>query len=469
MLLNIKLCLSTRKELLRLEYCIPTSDTQENYKMNEIVTTKSIEDSVAPEILSVEIDQIVRKVAWRLIPILFLAYLINFIDRINISFAKLQMSQALGLNDVAYGIGAGMFFIGYFFFEVPSNMILERIGARRWVPMIMVAWGGATLSLAMVTTPIEFYFIRFFIGFAEAGFFPGVVLFMTYWFPASHRGRIMALFMAGLAVSGVIGGPVCGAIIEYLDGYAGLAGWQWLMITTGLPCLIIAAGIYFLLTDRPDQANWLSPREKQVLKTSLGHQDRPKASIKAALLNFWTWNSAWLYFLLVCGGYGISFWMPTLFSQAGIESNAKIGLLVAVPNLLGVIAMLLICRHSDKMQERRWHLAACFSLIAVGYLVIVSQLHSVVGLLIGFSIAHIGILAGAPLSWTIPTRMLTPVAAVGIGVIASIGNLCGFFAPVLIGKFSQLTGNLGIGFLVIGALQLIGALWTAFTVRIPRH
>ena len=437
--------------------------------MNEIVTTKSIEDSVAPEILSVEIDQIVRKVAWRLIPILFLAYLINFIDRINISFAKLQMSQALGLNDVAYGIGAGMFFIGYFFFEVPSNMILERIGARRWVPMIMVAWGGATLSLAMVTTPIEFYFIRFFIGFAEAGFFPGVVLFMTYWFPASHRGRIMALFMAGLAVSGVIGGPVCGAIIEYLDGYAGLAGWQWLMITTGLPCLIIAAGIYFLLTDRPDQANWLSPREKQVLKTSLGHQDRPKASIKAALLNFWTWNSAWLYFLLVCGGYGISFWMPTLFSQAGIESNAKIGLLVAVPNLLGVIAMLLICRHSDKMQERRWHLAACFSLIAVGYLVIVSQLHSVVGLLIGFSIAHIGILAGAPLSWTIPTRMLTPVAAVGIGVIASIGNLGGFFAPVLIGKFSQLTGNLGIGFLVIGALQLIGALWTAFTVRIPRH
>ncbi|QDK97532.1 MFS transporter [Acinetobacter tandoii] len=438
--------------------------------MNEIVTTKSIEDSAAPETLSVEIDQIVRKVAWRLIPILFLAYLINFIDRINISFAKLQMSQALGLNDVAYGIGAGMFFIGYFFFEVPSNMILERIGARRWVPMIMVAWGGATLSLAMVTTPIEFYFIRFFIGFAEAGFFPGVVLFMTYWFPASHRGRIMALFMAGLAVSGVIGGPVCGAIIEYLDGYAGLAGWQWLMITTGLPCLIIAAGIYFLLTDRPDQANWLSPREKEVLKNSLGHQDRPKASIKAALLNFWTWNSAWLYFLLVCGGYGISFWMPTLFSQAGIESNAKIGLLVAVPNLLGVIAMLLICRHSDKTQERRWHLAACFSLIAVGYLVIVSQLHSVVGLLIGFSIAHIGILAGAPLSWTIPTRMLTPVAAaVGIGIIASIGNLGGFFAPVLIGKFSQLTGNLGIGFLVIGALQLIGALWTAFTVRIPRH
>ena len=452
------------------EHGVPTGNTQGNNKMNEMVTTKPLSGSPVPEITSAEIDAVVRKAAWRLIPILFLAYLINFIDRINISFAKLQMSQALGLDDVAYGIGAGMFFIGYFFFEVPSNMILERLGARRWVPIIMVAWGGATLSLAFITTPLEFYVIRFFIGFAEAGFFPGVVLFITYWFPASHRGRIMAVFMAGLAVSGIIGGPICGAIIQYMDGYAGLAGWQWLMITTGFPCVIIAAGIYFLLTDRPDHANWLSPREKQVLHVSLGNQDRPKASIKAALRNFWTWNSAWIYFLLVCGGYGISFWMPTLFSQAGIESNAKIGLLVAVPNILGVIAMLLICRNSDRTQERRWHLAVCFSLIATGYLVITSHLDSVVGLLIGFSVAHIGILAGAPLIWTIPTRMLSPAAAaVGIGIIASIGNLGGFFAPVLIGKFSQLTGSFAIGFLVIGALQVIAALWTALTVRIPRH
>lgn len=192
------------------EHGVPNGNTQGNNKMNEMVTTKPLSGSPVPEITSAEIDAVVRKAAWRLIPILFLAYLINFIDRINISFAKLQMSQALGLDDVAYGIGAGMFFIGYFFFEVPSNMILERLGARRWVPIIMVAWGGATLSLAFITTPLEFYVIRFFIGFAEAGFFPGVVLFITYWFPASHRGRIMAVFMAGLAVSGIIGGPICG-------------------------------------------------------------------------------------------------------------------------------------------------------------------------------------------------------------------------------------------------------------------
>lgn len=437
--------------------------------MSKISNTHSLGDATTPEISPSEIDAVVRKAAWRLIPILFIAYLMNFIDRTNISFAKLQMGQALGLDDVAYGIGAGMFFIGYFVFEVPSNMILEKIGARRWVPLIMVAWGGATLSLAFVTTPLEFYVIRFFIGFAEAGFFPGIVLFMTYWFPASHRGRMMALFMTGIAVSGLIGGPLCGAIIEYLDGYAGFAGWQWLMITTGLPTFIVAAAIYVLLTDRPNQANWLSNREQHVLAVSLGNPERTKTSMKAGLMNFWTWSSAWIYFLLVCGGYGISFWMPTLLSQAGIASNAKIGLLVAIPNLIGVIAMLLICRNSDRMQERRWHLVVCFMFIAAGYLIIASQLDSVLGLLVGFSIAYIGILAGAPLSWTIPTKMLTPAAAaVGIAIVASVGNLGGFVGPVLLGKFSQDTGSFIYGLLIISAFQLIGALWTALTVRMPR-
>lgn len=437
--------------------------------MSENLAAASYADTPAAGVLPAEIDAVVRKAAWRLIPILFLAYLINFIDRVNISFAKLQMSHALGLDEVAFGIGAGMFFIGYFFFEVPSNMILERIGARRWVPIIMFAWGLATAALAFVTTPLEFYLLRFFIGFAEAGFFPGVVLFMTYWFPPSHRGRMMALFMTGLAISGVVGGPVCGAIMQFLEGYAGLAGWQWLMIATGLPCLAVGMGIFLLLTDHPDQARWLSPRERHVLKTSLGSQERSKTSVKAGLLNFWSWNSAWIYFLLVCGGYGVSFWMPTLFSQAGVESNAQIGLLVAVPNLLGAVAMLLICRHSDKVQERRWHLTACFAVAAIGFAVIASQLGSVAGLLVGLSIVHVGILTGVPLSWTIPTRMLAPAAAaVGIAIVASVGNLGGFVAPVLIGKLSEASGELFTGFLAIGGLLLLGALWTALTVRIPR-
>lgn len=437
--------------------------------MSEFVTaTSRVESTIAAPSAS-EVDAVVRKAAWRLVPILFVAYLINFIDRINISFAKLQMSSALGLDDVAFGIGAGMFFIGYFFFEVPSNMILERIGARRWVPVIMVFWGVATAALAFVTTPLEFYVIRFFIGFAEAGFFPGVVLFLTYWFPTTHRGRIMALFMTGLAVSGVIGGPVCGAIMQYLDGAGGLAGWQWLMITTGLPSLLVGVAIYRMLTDQPDQATWLDDRERSVLKQSLGNPERPKASVKEGFFNFWSWNSALIYFLLVCGGYGMSFWMPTLFRKAGVASSLDIGLLVALPNLIGVIAMLLICRHSDRTQERRWHLAGCFALAAAGYAVTVSQLGNVPGLVLGLSITYVGLLAGAPISWTIPTRMLTPsAAAVGIAIIASVGNLGGFVAPVLIGKLSEQTGSFAAGMLVIGALLLFGALWSALTVRLPR-
>ena len=231
---------------------------------------------------AVALDAVVRKVAWRLIPVLFVAYVINFIDRVNISFAKLQMGQALGLDDVSFGIGAGMFFIGYFVFEVPSNMILERIGARRWMPIIMLAWGAATVAMAWVTTPFEFYALRFFIGFAEAGFFPGIVLFMTYWFPPSHRGRMMAVFMAALAISGVIGGPICGAIMQFFDGVSGMAGWQWLMIATGLPCVLVGVAIYLLVTDRPEQASWLTPAEQAVLHASLGNPQKPKASTSGA-------------------------------------------------------------------------------------------------------------------------------------------------------------------------------------------
>ena len=412
------------------------------------------------------IDAVVRKVAWRLIPVLFVAYVINFVDRVNISFAKLQLGQALGLDDVAFGVGAGMFFIGYFFFEVPSNMILERIGARRWVPVIMVAWGIATVCMAWVTTPAEFYALRFFIGFAEAGFFPGVVLFMTYWFPLSHRGRMMAVFMAALAISGVIGGPICGAIMQYLDGVSGLAGWQWLMIATGLPCVAVGAAIYLLLADHPDQAHWLSDAERATLQAALGHPQKPQTSLRAGFASFWSWNSAWLYFLLVCGGYGLSFWMPTMLQRAGVESNATVGLLVAVPNFAAAVAMILVGRSSDRTQDRRWHLTGGFAFGAVGYAICAMQQHSVVGLLLGTSIGVAGVLAAIPISWAVPTKMLSPAAtAVGIAIIASVGNLGGFAAPVIIGKSSALTGSLASGLWFIAALLAIGAAWATVSLR----
>lgn len=412
------------------------------------------------------LDAVVRKVAWRLIPILFVAYVINFVDRVNISFAKESMGIALGLDDVSFGIGAGMFFIGYFIFEVPSNMILERVGARRWVPVIMLAWGIATAALAWVTTPMQFYVIRFFIGFAEAGFFPGIVLFMTYWFPPSHRGRMMAVFMTALALSGILGGPVCGAILEFMGGVGNMAGWRWLMIVTGLPAAVVGVAIYLLIADHPDQAPWLDKDERELLRQSIGRTEKPKTSLKAGLRNFWTWNSAWLYFLLVCGGYGISFWMPTLFRGAGVTSTIDIGLLVAIPNLVGAVAMILVSRHSDRTRERRWHLTACFALGALGYAITAVSLDSVTLVVLGLSIGMAGLLPAVPLSWTVPTSMLSPsAAAVGIAVIASVGNLGGFFAPVVIGKLSVMTGGLSAGFLVITGLLALGTLWSAFSLR----
>lgn len=412
------------------------------------------------------LDLLLHKVAWRLIPILFIAYVVNFIDRVNISFAKMQLGKALALDDAAFGVGAGMFFIGFFLFEVPSNLILERIGARRWVPIIMVAWGIATTAMAYVTTPFQFYLIRFLIGFAEAGFFPGVVLFLTYWFPVSHRGRIMSWFMAALAISGVVGGPICGTIMEFLDGALGLAGWQWLLISTGLPCILVAVGIYLRLSDLPGQAEWLTADERRRLVASLGKSKRPKASLKAGFASLWSWNCAGLYFLLICGGYGISFWMPTLFSQAGVGSSAKIGLLIAAANFAGLVSMLLLSRHSDLLQERRWHLAAAFVLGCVGFVIIAMQIGNVAGLAVGASVAYAGVLAGVPIFWTVPTRMLSPAAsAVGIAIVASVGNLGGFAAPVLVGKVSAATGSLAGGFWIIGGLMLLGALWSAVTLR----
>ncbi len=429
-----------------------------------MTTTIAVDATAAPR--DAALDRLVGKVAWRLIPILFLAYVVNFIDRVNISFAKIQLGKALAMDDAAFGVGAGMFFIGFFVFEVPSNMILERLGARRWVSTIMVAWGLATAAMALVTTPFQFYLVRFLIGFAEAGFFPGVVLFLTYWFPASHRGRIMSWFMAALAISGVIGGPICGAIMQFLDGAHGLAGWQWLMIATGLPCVLVAMAIYLRLSDLPEQARWLSADERARLIASLGSAKRPKGSLRAGFANPWSWNCAGLYFLLICGGYGISFWMPTLFSRAGVGSSATIGLLIAVANFAGLVSMLLLSRHSDLMQERRWHLSAAFALGCVGFVVIATQIGNVAGLVVGASIAYAGVLAGVPIFWTVPTRMLSPAAAaVGIGLVSSIGNLGGFAAPVLVGKVSAATGSLAGGFWIIGGLMLLGALWSALTLR----
>jgi sugar phosphate permease len=417
------------------------------------------------------LDAVVQKVVWRLIPILFVSYCFNYLDRVNVSFAKLQMGQALGLDDAAFGLGAGMFFVGYFFFEIPSNLILERVGARLWIARIMVTWGLVNTAMAFVTTPMQFYVMRFMIGFAEAGFFPGIVLYLTYWIPPAYRGRIMALFMSSLAVSGILGGPFSGAVMQWLDGAWGLVGWQWLMLLTGLPCVLLAVFVWAILTDRPAKADWLSKDEKATLSAALAEEQgvARTGSPLAALRNFYTWSSAFIYFLLVCGGYGMSFWMPTILAKAGMNSFAEIGLLTAIPNIAGIIAMTLIGRRSDARQERRWHLTFCFVLAAMGFAIVANQIDSIVGTVLGLSIASMGILSALPLSWTVPTRMLSHgTAAVGIAIITSLGNLGGFVSPVVIGKISVATGSTANGFVLLSAILALGAIWVAISVRMPR-
>lgn len=427
------------------------------------MTEQSSEDGTA-------LTAIVRKVTWRLIPILFISYVFNYLDRVNVSFAKLQMGQMLGLDDAAFGLGAGMFFIGYFFFEIPSNMILERVGARVWIARIMVTWGLINAGMAFVHTPMQFYVMRFLIGFAEAGFFPGIVLYLTYWFPTSHRGRIMALFMASLAISGILGGPFSGAVMQYLDGVYSLQGWQWLMLLTGLPCLVLAVAVWFMLTDRPEDARWLSLQEKQMLSAAI-HADssEPEARLSGgALRNRYTWISSLTYFLLVCGAYGMSFWIPSILANAGMTSYAEIGLVSAIPNVAGIVAMTVIGRHSDARQERRWHLVGCFLMAAAGFAVLSAQLENVVGAITGLTIATMGILSALPLSWTVPTKALSKSeAAVGIAIVTSLGNLGGFVSPVVLGKISVANGSMSGGFLLLCGALVFGALWVALTVRLP--
>ncbi len=417
-------------------------------------------------------DAIVHKITWRLIPILFISYCFNYLDRVNVSFAKLQMGQALGLDDAAFGLGAGMFFIGYFFFEIPSNLILERVGARMWIARIMVTWGLINAGMAFVTTPMQFYVMRFMIGFAEAGFFPGIILYLTYWFPSAYRGRIMALFMSSLAISGMLGGPFSGAVMEFFDGAGGLVGWQWLMILTGLPCVVLAVAVWFMLTDRPAKAAWLDSNEKQQLAAALASEAGIAKAGTAwdAVRSFHTWNGSLVYFLLVCGGYGMSFWIPSILARAGMTSYAEIGLMSAIPNVAGIVAMIMIGRSSDARQERRWHLAACFALAAIGFTIVSSQLDSVAGAILGLSVASMGILSALPLSWTVPTRMLSQsAAAVGIAIITSLGNLGGFVSPVVLGKISVATGSMVNGFILLSAVLACGAVWVAVSVRLPRQ
>jgi D-galactonate transporter len=406
-------------------------------------------------------EKLYARVGWRLLPFLFLCYVVAYLDRVNIGFAKLQMQADLQLSDTVYGLGAGIFFLGYFLFEVPANLLMLRVGARRWIARIMASWGLVSAAMLFVGSPASFYAMRFLLGVAEAGFFPGVIMYLTYWYPAQKRARIVAIFMSGVAVAGVVGGPLSGWIMSRCAGQAGLAGWQWLFLLEGLPAVALGVLTLALLDDGIDDANWLDDEEKALLKEELARDGEPRAQwgLRHVFGSSRVWILALVYFLMVMGLYGVGFWLPQLIRNTGVQDVLDIGLLTAIPYSIAAVTMIAAARHSDRSGERRWHLALAAFIGAAGLLASTHYANNPVLALAALSVATAGILSTFPLFWSIPTAMLGgAAAAAGIAMINSLGNLAGFASPYLVGAIKDATHSTANGMLLLAASLAVGGI-----------
>jgi len=400
-----------------------------------------------------------RKVAWRLTPLLMLSYVVAYLDRVNVGFAKLGMSADLGLSDAVYGFGAGIFFIGYFIFEVPSNIILHRVGARVWIARIMVTWGIVSMLTMFVTTPTMFYVMRFLLGLAEAGFFPGIILYLTYWYPAHRRGRMTTWFMTAIAISGVVGGPISGYILKSFDGANGWHGWQWLFLLEGIPSIVVGILVFIVLDDRISKAKWLTQEERELLERNIAAEDATKEdhAIGKVMLSPRVLMMSLIYFSFVMGLYGVSFWLPTIIKSTGVTDAFMIGLLSAIPFAAAVIAMVFVARSADRMRERRWHVAVPGFVGALGLVLSVVWAHDTMLAMTGLTLATMGILTTLPLFWSLPTSFLAGTgAAAGIALINSIGNLAGFLSPYAVGWLKQATSTNAAGMYMLAAFMVLG-------------
>jgi MFS transporter, ACS family, tartrate transporter len=415
-------------------------------------------------------DAALSKARRKLIPFLFVLYLVAYIDRINVGFASLQMNRELGLSEAVFGMGAGLFFLGYSIFEVPSNLILARVGARLWIARIMISWGIAAMAMIAVRGAASFFALRFILGLAEAGFFPGVILYLTFWFPAREQARAVALFMTATALAGVIAGPVSGALLE-LHGLAGLSGWQWLFILEGLPAVILGVLVLRILPDGPNEAVWLEVDERIALYSRLEREhgrstQKRSHSLADAISNSTVWILSLVYFAIVFGLYGVTFWLPQIIQTFGNRSNFEIGVLSAIPFFGAAVAMVLVGRASDLSGERRWHLAVCAAIGAAGLLLAATTRTPILSLG-ALSIAAVGIWGTFGPFWAMPPEFLSGTAAAGaIALINSIGNLGGFGGPYVVRLVKQTTHSFAGGMLLMAA-SLVAAGLLALTLPVP--
>jgi MFS transporter, ACS family, tartrate transporter len=415
------------------------------------------------------------KVGLRLLPFLFLLYVVNILDRINVGFAKLQMQDALRLSDDAFGQGMGIFYIGYILFEVPSNLILQRTGARIWIFRIMVSWGLVSGAMMFVRDVERFYALRFLLGVAEAGFFPGIILYLSYWFPMRDRARAVALFMMASPVAGLVGNPVSGAVLQYLDHKAGLAGWQWLFLLEGLPSVLLGAMVWLYLDDGPERARWLTDEEKVSLLTRLRQEEKQREeshglSRLRALADRRVWLLIAIYFTVAVGSNAFGFYLPTFLNDHFVgREKFEIGLLGAVPSIGAVLAMLLIGTHSDRTGERRRHVAGSALLAAVGWGMTV-YFDEPELFLVGLVCAHAGMMAMLPTFWALATSFLSGTAAVGgIALINSLANLGGYLGPKAIGKLRDVTGDDTVGMVLMTVTMLAGGFLALCVRHHPRQ
>ncbi|NHH81155.1 MFS transporter [Burkholderia gladioli] len=411
---------------------------------------------------------VIRKVAWRLMPLIMICYLFAFFDRINISFAKFQLQGDLGLSDTAYGLGASLFVIGYVLFEVPSNMLLYRVGARRWIARIMISWGIATAAMVFVHTEWQFYWLRFVIGAMEAGFAPGVLYYLTLWFPPSHRGRITSLLFLASAFSGLVGAPAAGLVLVHLNGALGMPGWHWLFLLGGVPCVLLGVLVMVRLKDRIEDASWLSGNEKAWLAGQIAQQSRhPQGghSLLGALRTPGFLMLGLVYFLIQIASYGLNFWAPHLIRTAGTQNPTLIGLLTSVPYIAGAIAMVTVGRLSDASGERRKYVVALLLMASVGFFAAGYFDRQTTLLLVALAVIGAGVVASIPAFWALPPKLVTGAgAAGGIAVINTLGQLGGIVSPVMVGRVRDLTGSTTPALYVIALLSLVCALLVAYAL-----
>ena len=414
---------------------------------------------------------VLRKVALRLLPFLFLLYIVNILDRMNVGFARLRMLEDLDLSEGVYSLASGLcFYVGYMLFEVPSNLILHRVGARRWISRIMVSWGIVSTCMMFVRNEWSFYLLRILLGVAEAGFFPGIILYMSYWFPARERARAVAWFMMASPISGVVGGPLSGSLLRYMDQKSGLWGWQWLFLIEGIPAVILGFVTWWYLTDRPREARWLDPDEREWLTARMATEEQSRESRHGlnrlrALANPQVGLLILLYFTIAMGTNGFGFYTPTIlqthFPRLGTD---RIGFLYAIPSLTAAIGMILVSRHSDRHGERRWHLCASALLAAIGW-ALSATVQSPWLVLLSLTIAFLGMMCMMGPFWSLATSFLSGTAAAGgIALINTIANIGGALSPALMGRLKTATGSFTSGQVML-AVTLLGGSIVAICIR----